>query len=419
MEERTQGAWVIHHTKKIREFKNAPEFEDIELAGKCGLFLSSLAASKEQSYLNANKVNTIAEASNINKRLELPIIKDTLQKAKLIDISSKGDISVLGITTSKVLDHTSQIFKDSTTDDFQKASLELANYSSDRPVQGDLVKEYISDTYHLSSEKNKKLFQLSEEIGLIDYEEFDSEKVYFNGNLFRRDAIAKTSKVLSSLSDEDSRKITEVDNLIKSEGCITQESAIRILGSILLSKLQSIAMYDFNEVSNNQHSMVFITKPSSFSKFGNPFEDDALDMAKAFIASLTYGMKISSPDRGQIQGHSMLVNTIRKLLRGESVGPCTAIGQDYLVLVVNRVIELKHSRGSLYSMRLLKFDIGRLALDVLEKGDSAEQASLELDFKSSSVTNYTGPEDNRMRIRRKKSTSKKINVGELLRTMRN
>ena len=114
----------------------------------------------------------------------------------------------------------------------------------------------------------------------------------------------------------------------------------------------------------------------------------------------------------------MLGNTVRKLLRGEKVGPCTAIGQDYQVLELNRVILLEHFRGTRYFMRLLKFDIGRLALDVLEKGDVAEQSTLEVSLNSSQVSKYSGPEEIRWRLRRKKDISNKPDIGELLRTMR-
>ncbi len=418
MENRTEGAWIIHHTKKLQDVTRASDFEDIELAGKCGLLLSSLAASDEQSTLNTEKVNAISESLNINKKLELPVIKNTLKEAQLIDVSKSGDVSVLGITTSSVLTHTSELFNES-SDNFQKAALEITNYSSDKPINESLLQEYIGDTYKLDSKTNLKLFQQAEEIGLIDYELLDNEKTYFNGNLFKKDSLNKTVKVLSSLSSEDSRKVTDLDSIITKEGCVSIEIALAVLGQNLLSKLQSIAMYDFNEVSNDTHSKVFLTKPSSFAKFGNPFEDDALDMAKAFISSLIYGMKISSSNRGKIQDYSMLVNTLNKLLRGERVGPCTAIGKDYQVLELNRVIKLEHSHGTRYYMKLLKYDIARLALDVIEKGDLAEQSTLEINLNSSSVSNYTGPEKNRTKLRRKRTTSNSLNVGELLRTMRN
>lgn len=418
MEKRTEGAWIINHTKKIQDVTSANDFGDLEIAGKCGLFLSNLAASDSNSTLTKAKVEAIAKSANI-KKVEIETIKSTLKDFHLIDVSSSGDISVIGVTTAGVLGHTANIFDNSSPDNFQRASLELANYSSDKPVNEKLLKEFISDSFQLDKTANQDLFNQSEEIGLIDYEIVDSQKTYFNGNLFKRNDIEKTTKILSSLTSDESRKVNELDAILTKEGCVTQDLAISMLGNVLMSKLQAIAMYDFNEVSNDRHSKVFLTKPSSFSKFGNPFEDDALDMAKSFIASLIYGMKISTSGRGRIEGHDMLKHTLRKLLRGEKVGPCTAIGQDYKILELSRVIELQHSRGNLYYMKLLKFDIGQLALNVLVNGDLAEESTLDMiPLSSASASIYTGPEKNRMKIRTKKDTSKNINVGDLLRTMR-
>lgn len=418
MEKRTKGAWIISHTKKLQDFSETANFEDIQLAGKCGLFLSNLTASKEESLISKDKVEAIATNSNINKKLELPAIKETLKKAQLIDFTEKGDIAVLGITTANILNHTSDLFENGENTNYQKAVLELTNFVSEKPIEEKLLKEYISDSFKIDSKLNEDLFIQAEEVGFIDFELLDSEKTYFNGNLFKRDNINKTNKVLSSLSSDDSRKLTELDNLINKEGCVLYEVANGILGEILLNKLKSIGMYDFNEISNFTHSKVYLTKPSSFAKYGNPFEDDVLDLAKSFISSLIYGMQISTSTRGRIQDYTMLQNTLRKLLRGERVGPCIAIGQDYQILEINRVIKLENESNSRYFMRLLKYDVAEVALEVIEKGELAEHSTIEKTIKSTSVSKYKGPEAHRTETRRKKDSTVKTDIKELIRTIR-
>lgn len=418
MEKRTEGAWIIHHAKKINNFQDTSDFGEIEIAGKCGIFLSNLAASDEESTLDKHKVAAIATASNI-KPIELAAVKAALQDAQLIETSKGGGLSVLGITSSSVLSHTADLFNDVTTDNFQKASLELANIISEKPLGELFLREYISDNYKLDTAKTERLFNQAEDKSLIDFEVLEKkDKVYFNGNLFRKEDIAKTNKILSSLQPEDVKKVSELDNILSNEGCVLLDTATTILGTQLLEKFQSIGMYDFNEVSNDKHTTFFLTKPSSFSKFGNPFEDDALDLAKSFIASLFYGMKLSHDRRGRIKGNAMLVNTLKKLLRGEWVGPCTAIGQDYQILEINRVVKLEPSSRGMYHMRLLKMDVGRLALDVLQKGDLAEESTLELNIGSSNVSSYSGPEENRVKTRKKKKGNVKLDIGDLLRTIR-
>ncbi len=418
MENRTKGAWIINHTKKLQDFSETANFEDIQLAGKCGIFLSNLAASNEETQISKDKVDAIATNSDINKKLELPAIKETLKRAQLIDYNSKGDIAVLGITTANILIHTADLFEQNENSAYQKAALEISNYVSDKPIDEVVLKDYISDTFKIDSKKLEALFTQSEEAGFVDFEKLDNDKTYFNGNLFKRDTLSKTTKVLSSLSSADSRKLNELDNLITKEGCVSLEVAQGLLGETLLSKVKSIGMYDFNEVSNYTHSKIYLTKPSAFSKYGNPFEDDVLDLAKSFIASLIYGMQVSINSRGKIQNYSMLQNTLKKLLRGERVGPCTAIGEDYQILEMNRVIKLEHSSYNRYYMRLLKYDVAEVALEVIEKGELAEQSTIEPTIRSSSVSKYKGPEAHRSEIRRKKESVVKTDIKDLIRTIR-
>lgn len=417
MDKRTEGAWLINHTKKLLDFRDTQEFEDIELAGKCGVFLSNLAASDEESTLNSEKVHAIAKVSNI-KKTEIETIKAILKDARLIDTSKDGSLSVLGITTSTVLTHTSDIFKNSSPSNYQRAVLELAENVSDLPKEGNILSEYISDTFKLSNSESSDLFIQAEEIGFVDYEMLDNDsKFYFNGNLFRRENVTKTKAVLSSLKQEDTEKIVLLDELLSHKGCITIEHAKKILGESLLSKLQSIGMYDFNEVCNFKETRVFVTKPSAFSKYGNPFEEDALDLAKAFVSSLYYGMNFSSSGRGRI---TMLEALLNKLVRGHEVGPATAIGEDYKLLELKRVIQLRREPNSnMYYMKLLKKDVGTLALQVLQFGDAIEQTVISGNIYSGSVTSYVGPEQKRYSNRKKQNAQSKQSVANILRTFRN
>lgn len=417
MEKRTEGAWIIHHTKKLLEIKDTQDFEDIELAGKCGIFLSNLSASHDQSDLNNDKVTAIAKVSNI-KKTEIETIKNKLVESRLIELGKDGSLSVLGITSSSVLIHTHDIFNTINPSNYQRAAISLSENVSDLPKGEILIKEYISDNYKLSSSDTTELFNQCEEIGFVDYEKLDNDsKFYFNGNLFRKDTAFKTNAVLNSLKSDDVNKIIELDSLLTSKGCITIDRAKLVLGEPLLLKLQSIGMYDFNEVSNSKESKTFVTKPSAFSKFGNPFEEDALDLAKAFVTSLYYGINHSTLGRGRI---TMLKALMRKLVNGYEVGPATAIGEDYRLLELKRVIVLRKDpvHPGRYYMRLLKRDVGELAMQVLEFGDASEQTVVSSTIHSGSVTDYKGPEQKRYISRKKQNEHSKKGVIELLRTFR-
>jgi len=253
--------------------------------------------------------------------------------------------------------------------------------------------------------KKKALYQCSEMV--------DGNKMLFNGNLFKSDSIQKAKKILDTLSTQEQKALKIIDQEIEKNGVIPFDKAEKIAGRILLEKVQSIGMYEFSKVSNNAETKLFITKPESFSKFGNPFVEDALDLAKAFVASLSYGINYSSSKRGRID---WLFYLLRKLIAGGTVGPAPAIGHDYKYLEVKRVVQIIPEGNGYYSMRLLKREVGELALQVMQQGDTTESSLLT---SSSNISAYDGPEKTRRETRRKRQVKKSdAEVANLIRTFR-
>jgi hypothetical protein len=415
IDKKIQGAWIIHHTDKLQDVKNASnDYEAINLAGKCGLLLSSLAASEEQ-FISQAKLETLARAININRRTELPGILSELENQKLIIRNSTG-INILGLTTTTTLEYTTSIFYDSNPDSYEVAVIDLSEKTSELPIAEQTAKEYISDTYKIPNTKVEELLIASEQIGFVDVESVDtSRKLIFNGNLFRRDEVRKINAICSSLSESKVKKIQELDETLRNQGCVPLNIGHQILGEKLFKQLQSIGLYDVNTVNNERGDFNFVTKPSAFSRFGNATVEDAFDLAKAFVTSLTFGMTQSSADRGKI---TMIQKLMQKLINGEWIGPATAIGQDYQMLEIRGVVQVKPSQQypNRFLMKLLKKDVGELALKVITSGDISTEVLLTLP--SASIIGYTGPERNRAYERKLQAPQIQSNVGELLDVLR-
>ncbi len=63
MDEKTQGAWIIHHTYKLSSVTlQTNEYERVNFAGKCGIILSGLAATN-QITVPKKRVEALARAS--------------------------------------------------------------------------------------------------------------------------------------------------------------------------------------------------------------------------------------------------------------------------------------------------------------------------------------------------------------------
>lgn len=412
MDNKTQGAWLVHHAQKIQNTTNQ-DFESVAFAGKAAILLSALATS-EQDSLPTEKVNGLAKANGIAVRTELPALLKELERQKLVDIGQTG-IGVLGVSSQSVIERAAQIFQESGPAPHEIASVQVADIVSTQPRrEADFLTE-LQDTYRLSQPEVKDFLKTSSAIGFFDSEQLSAnEQIYFNGNLFRKDGVKKVTAALDSLTPPERSALINLQDQLKQHGCVPVETASAITGDVLFKKLQSIGIIDVSSVGNDAGQHHFVTSPAAFSKFTNSIADDALDLAKALVASLTYGMTKSSQGRGRIMALTALMN---RLISGRLVGPATAIGQDYRILEFKRVIEVVEVAGGRFSMRLLKPDVGQLALSVLKEGGVMPEAIAALP--AASVNTFTGPERNRSETRHKNVTPQlKSGVASLLDDLR-
>ena len=397
MDKKTKGSWLIHHTNKLQGVTNQIGYEKTFLAGKAGILLSAIS-SNNQVTVNNDRLTVLAKAANINTTFELPKLIEVLQQQQLIDTAG-GGIAVLGVTTAKTLQHTSDIFDALVPGSTEVATIALAELASREPVLAGHVAVELADSYQLGKAEIGQLMSDAEQIGFVDAEKLSpGETLLFNGNLFRRETTRKIKAVLDSLTSAEQSKLNELTETLKKQACVDTDFASKLLGEPLFQKVTAIGLFDISVVSNSTEDVGFLTLPSAFSKYSNSMVDDAFDLAKAFVSSVTYGMTKSSYARGQIQ---MVDALLSALVRGESVGPVNAIAQDYKVLELKGVVEVKTGtkKGRTGPMlRLLKTEVGELALQAIRQGDVSEHSLSSLP--TAAVTTFSGPEHNREKVRR-------------------
>lgn len=411
MDKKTKGAWLIHHGRKIQA-TTSQDFDAIAFAGKCGTLLSAISAEC-LSKISQKRLDALARANHISPKTEAPSILSELERQKLILVGA-GGVEVLGLTGQAVLEHTSTIFDESDHERYEDAVIDVSDIASESPITDRIASEFLSDTYKLSVTEVNSTLQLGGSIGFFDSEKISStEKLIFNGNLFRRDDAKKINAVLSSLNSSESRYLVELNSKLQASGCLPLLAVTQVLGDDLFSKLHSIGMFDVSVVGNESGKNHFVTRPAAFSKFTNSIADDALDLAKALVASLTYGMTISSYYRGRIQMVSALMS---KLIAGGTVGPATAIGNDYQALEYKGVVNVAPASGGMFTMTLLKPEVGRLALSVIQDGDITAESIAQLP--GAKVTEYINPEVTREFQRKHSTEAVKLNTRNLLNEIR-
>ncbi len=379
MDNKTKGAWLVHHTTKLQKIRE-PLFENISFAGKCGLVLSQLS-SDEGSILTETKVNALARAVNVHARVELPAILNELEDQKLIRRSPRG-IECIGLTSNTVLTHTAQIYESNESTPEENAVLALAEEASRLPQFEKELTGLIGDNFKIAAGEMKELITTAAQIEFVDRQVIEADRsLVFNGNLFRFDNGYKVKTVLESLTGGDKRHLEELEEVLKAQGCVGRDIAVKILGGNLFRKLHSIGVFDVSAVSNNREEVEYITRPGAFQKYSN-FTGDAFDLVKAFVSSLTYGMTKSTYGRGRIRDLGAL---LQALIEGRELRPSTAAGQDYKILETRNVVAVRDAGGGTFRMRLLKRDVGRMALDILTQGDISQQS---LEMPGASITKY-------------------------------
>ena len=411
-EKETTGAWIVHHGRKLDLHSSGPpEFPAIDQAAKAATLLAKLGQS-DQISVPYSQVRAIATASGLNPGYELAGLLEVLKEKRLIDRSGNG-VEILGITNRAALVHATDIFGDASPDAEEFASIRLAEMSSKAPVTTRAAAEQIGDEYQLDTSRTRQFFSRAKEIGFVDSEGSGDDELLFNGNLFRRNA-RRSFHVLQSLTEDDQSRLRAIENALSQDGCLPLGRVQRALGKALLEKLVAAGVYDLNTVSNAAGNHVYVTAPSAFHKFVDPFVDDCFDMAKSLVAALFYGMTRRPKPQGRIDHLPALLS---HLIAGREVGPATAIGEDYRVLEANRVVGLRQHRGSaLFFMRLLKREVGQLALHVLQQGDAGAEALTELP--AAPMAGYTGPEEGRTSVRRKQTVMSKRKTRDILEVLR-
>ncbi len=410
----TKGAWIIHHGRKlVLDASGSAEFPALDEAAKAATLLTKLGQSGEDC-ISKTEVKAIAVASGLNPRLELSGLLQLLENRRLIS-QGESEIVILGVTTRAALSQASDIFQDAEPSEYEQASLTLAELASAEPVRRKIVAEELGDEHQLSTPQVDDFLNRAEEIGFIDREGEGEDKLLFNGNLFRRDSIGKTQKVLSSLGETERRLLQEVNEDLARTGCISYQIIEHKLSTPVFEKLIAAGMFDLNHVTNEQGGHIYVTSPSAFHKFVDPMIDDCFDMAKSLVAALSYGMTGRTSGSGRIDQLPALLN---KLISGSEIGPATAIGEDYRVLEVNRVVKIRPhpTLTKRFFMRLIKKEVGELALQVLTKGNAYSQPFTVLG--SRPMSGYLGPEEKRITVRKNQSAMSKRTTRDILEAVR-
>lgn len=393
IEKATEGAWLLAKSKSLDNFTGADRLENIAYAGKIGRLYNVLrrGADGVTSVISADEVSALSRLNKIDRAAREQGLRILAEQGR-VDVSADGSVAIIGATSRSVLELTSDVFDEASPSNEERAVIGLSETISAKPIERAEATAFLSDEFKLQGQRASELIDVCRQTALIDEETDRGRTIVFNANLFRDGARAtKAYHLINGLTASEQTMLREAEDILRRKGAVLDADLKRILGDDLFRRLLGIGYLDRMEVHNSSEAVGYMALPDAFQKFGRPFEEDPIDDAKALLASLTYGMTRSGAARGNI---TMPIALLNALIAGRAVGPVTAIGQDYKELERRGVVTVFRDRYA-HSMKLLKADVGELALTIL-KGGSASQDAVLL---GGAATAFRGPEESRRGVR--------------------
>ena len=285
MDSKTKGAWLLAQSKSLDAIKGAGRLENIQYAGRIGRLYNLLRRTESNSIISASTVADICRLNDIDKASrENGLIR--LKKDGRIDISTKGDVSVLGATTKAILEATTTIFEEAAPSEEEQAVIHLSEKISTRPEERHIISEYISDKFKINSTRSSSLIDYCCETAILDQSKDRGKIILFNNNLFRSvDYAQKAFYLINGLTADEQSKLKEIQERLQKQSALLDQEANNILGNDLYRRIIGVGLFDRLEVSNSTEAVGYLTSPDAFQKYGRPFEDDPVDDAKALLLS--------------------------------------------------------------------------------------------------------------------------------------
>jgi hypothetical protein len=395
-----EGAWLVNISKHLVTFApNIIELAVLEnafFAGKCGALLIKLSAD-ETEQLTRKKVRAHAQICGVSGT-ELPIYLQSLKLHECLDWNEGEEVyEVLPFSRERVLDTTSKIFRGAVAaTDAEKALPALLEFCLLRPRLHMEVKDFLCKS--ISEKEADRLLEIVTTFNLLGVEVLlqpSPVKLYYNEYQFgERDQLVKAGSAIAELPAAKKSELNDLLEAVASKPGTPPES-VPVADETKQFAI-AVGLIEMSEVASPAGSAKFLTMPRlpvpSVGKQIANLEDDVFHHSKMLLSSLRFGELRSSPSRGRIIEPHVLVSA---LLDRDRVGPCTAIGEDYVILEAEGVIKTVRAadrRGNQFYMELRRREPAEVVLNLL-KSDGGRSINTTGVAKNLELPlQYTGPE---------------------------
>lgn len=329
--------------------QNIAAFLDaVSLAGRAGLFASALRHAGE---LSLQRTEMLAVKEGFSRRELRETLLPWLEGSNLAYVKRLTDgtiesIESLVLTYPPLLQAVADLFDDLQPTNEARGCIEALALVTELPRNQSEVVQVLSSS--IGEEYAHRAVELAKGYNIVVYLEglglrepvLYSERVWTSFN-------HKTAKSLSPLSAEDRTVVIEFVNRVKSHQGMPEsllihearnhnaEHLVKLSVAIGLIHRTQIQMADGSK-------RLFLTTPHFYAEMGAEFGEDMCDRVKIFLDSIRNGQHFGSSGTGRIVSPGKLIS---KLLNTGEIGPCTAIGTDYVTSEQAGIVKVRRSKN--------------------------------------------------------------------------
>lgn len=401
MDDLIKGSWIINSIKHFEKFQpSTPElqyFESTEVAGKAGLLLSKMVADT-QEIIPGGKVRAFARLSGM-RSTELPTILSYLKREgkadfRLGDDGNIGEVEVYCFSTEDALRTTCSVYGKLSKSSEEESSIISLDATFHLPHYERELLEVITKA-GFDEKTARHTLELQQNLDLIGIAGAGGDSVYHNEYAFAENP-EKVAKALKSLKSQELTVVQDVLTILEENPGYPLDRLTSKFPIDLLKMMEGVGLYDTLVVHSSVGDAAFVTIPQlqGVSISRPMLTADVFHKAKLLLSCLRFGETKSSSWRGRIESFTMMMNIVRMLNRGEEVGPCTAISEDYQLLESQGVIKTRRGYGTTRYMTLRQLEVGEMVAQMLNY-HMAIPAAAAGGLLDQPLAQYTTPEGHR------------------------
>lgn len=378
MNEVERGKHILSVAKSLKAYRLgdptiAALLHASSFAGRAGLFAAALRCNVK---VGAERVYLLAAEEG----LAHPDLKDRvlpwLEESGLCRVHRRSDgelvsVDSLVLTYKSILRAVSRLYDSLSPTQEDMGCLHVLDMACDLPRPESEVMHGVA--LIIGDEKARTSVELAKGYVIVSHRSGKGlrEPVLFSQRLWGR-CIDRAAKALGPLDTTQRAIVLDfVEQVRQYQGMpetVMREHAASGNAEHLLALAIGVGLLNRTDIQMvDGMSRSFLTSPHFYEELAEQHGEDMFDRVKIFLDSIRNGQHFGAPGTGKILAPELL---LRKLLNEGEIGPCTAIGHDYVTSEKAGIVRVRRAdpTSTQFYMELVQEDTVSKVLEVVTAG---------------------------------------------------